>query len=120
MFALSTIRQTSGDAWPRLVSGLRTELGRDDVELLAAQFLDAEADDFRWDSRISERGLGPCQEDDGDAGTPLDRVAVLGQLAGRWYVAIACVDGEGRLWCLEGCTEFPHRMLAQKAFLALD
>lgn len=120
MHALSTILHTAVDAWPGLVSGLRAELGRDDVELVAAQFLDAEADDFRWDSRVAERGLGPCEEDVGEVGTPLDRVAVLGQLAGRWYAATACVDGEGRLWSMHGCTEYPHRMGAERAFLALD
>jgi len=118
MLALSTIRHSEADAYPGLVAGLRTEFRTDNVELVAALFLDAEADDFRWDSRVAERGLGPC-EDSEEAEAALDRVAILGILAGRWYAACASIDGEGRLWAMHGCTEYAHRRDAERAYLAM-
>jgi hypothetical protein len=83
-------------------------------------FLDAEADDFRWDSRVAERSLGPGEADAEEGETPLERVAVLGQMAGRWYAAIACVDTDGRLWAMHRCTEHSCREDAGRAFLAMD
>jgi len=120
MLALSTIRHIEADAYSGLVAGLRAEFHSDDVELVAAMFLDAEADDFRWDSRVAERGLGPCEDEAENAEVPLDRVAFLGQLAGNWYAATAGIDGEGRLWSLQFCTDHGCYRDAKKAFMAFD
>ncbi|WP_156457600.1 hypothetical protein [Altererythrobacter sp. Root672] len=78
-----------------LVDALRAEFGA----VLAARILEAEALDFLWDARISERYLGQhfgwdfeyC--DDGE--TDLSRVAILSFLDGSWHAALCLADGDG-------------------------
>ena len=119
MYDFATIKHGETNGWSALLHGLRIEFASDDIEVLAAQFLDAEEDDFRWENRVAERGLGLCEEETQEAGTELDRVAILGCLAGRWYAGIACVDGDGRLWAMHGCTRFGRRLDAERAFESL-
>lgn len=119
MYDSTVIRRAGTDAYSALLAGLRSEFANDDVEVLAAQFLDAEAEDFHWESRIAERGLGACDEEEIEAGVELDRVAILGCLAGRWYAAIVCVDGDGRVWAMHDCDRFDGRKAAERAFAAL-
>src|SRR3546814_4483860 len=73
------------------------ELKKPDVELLAAHVLDAERDDFHWESRFDERHLGAYESLD-DEPEELDRLAIIGYLKGRWHTAICIVDGEGCLF----------------------
>lgn len=119
MLALSPIQTCDRDAYPALVQGLRTEFRTDDVDPVAAWFLDAEIDDFRWESRVAERGLGAMDAVDSGEQIELDRVAFLGRLDGHWYAATACVDGDGRLWSMQGCTEFADCREAERAFRVL-
>lgn len=77
-----------------LVAGLEIELGRSAGEALAQRFLDAEESDFLWDVRGEERWLG-SYDGFGEDDLELDRIAIWGRLADRWFMAIMLVDGEG-------------------------
>jgi hypothetical protein len=110
----------------KLVAGLEVEFGRGAGTALAARFLEAEESDFVWDARVCERWLGTFENDawamDADGSEPeieLDRVAVLGRLDGRWFVAVSIVDGDGQaqgLMARRGCAS---ERSARIAFAAL-
>lgn len=87
-----------------LVEGLEREFGSAAGAALAERFLRAEAADFHWEARLSERWLGSYESLDEEGGE-LDRVAICGQLDGAWFAAICLVDGEGR----------PHGLMARRA-----
>lgn len=74
-----------------LVRALRAEFGA----VVAARILEAEALDFLWAARVSERYLG--QYGDGGSGGDgeLSRVEIVGFLDGSWHSALCLVDGEG-------------------------
>jgi hypothetical protein len=98
MTMISAIPTGAVDPYSRLLSGLRTEFGCDDVGALADRILSAEAADFHWDSRVAEHYLGQyvglnfsCD----DLEEELCRVVILSFLAGRWHVGVCLVDGEG-------------------------
>lgn len=98
MTIISAISGGSGDAFARLVAGLKREFGQADVSALAAQILDAEKAEFHWDSRIAERYLGQhCPFDLGyeDEQADLVRMAILSEVAGRWHAGVCIVDGDG-------------------------
>jgi len=88
-----------------LVAGLEIEFGRGVAEGLAERFLAAEECDFSWDARIEERWLGTYPALD-DMAFELDRVAILGRLDGKWFVATCLVDGDA----------MPHGMTGRRAF----
>jgi len=98
-----------------LVAGLEIEFGRGAGEALAARFLEAEESDFLWDARVSERWLGayPAQDEEN---FELDRVAIMGRLDGRWFVAVSIVDGDGNPHGLMGQREFGSERAAREAF----
>jgi hypothetical protein len=98
MTIISTISGGSGDAYARLVDGLRMELGCDDIAALADRILQAEKVDFYWQARVRERYLGQhfaLDFDDQNAGEDVSRIAILSFLASRWYAGVCLVDGNG-------------------------
>lgn len=90
------------------------EMGSDGPAM-AAFWIAAETADFHWEARTDERGLGAYEsldvyEDE------LDRVAIVGNLEGRWFAAIAIVDGNGAVHDLLRCDHFPAADAAALAF----
>ena len=88
----------AGDAYARLVDGLRMELGCSDIGALAERIFEAEKADFHWQARVRERYLGQHVEldfGDEDASDDLSRIAILSFLGQRWHAGICLVDGEG-------------------------
>ena len=97
-----------------LIAGLEIEFGRGAGAALAERFLAAEEADFCWDARVEERWIG-AYESVGDDGFELDRVAIVGRLKGRWFVAQMIVDGEGCAHGMIGKREFRSARAARKA-----
>ena len=115
MTIISAIPGGSGDAYARLVEGLRQEFGCADIGTIAERIFEAEKADFHWDARIDERHLGQhfsldCDEDE------LARVAILSFLAGRWHAGICLVDGDGDAVDLLWLRSFDRREDATEAF----
>lgn len=99
-----------------LVAGLEREFGHDAGEALAQRFLDAEEAEFLWEARDQERWIGSYEAADSEAGVELDRIRIVGRLAGRWFVAVMIVDGDGNPHGLLGKRSFGHRRGAMAAF----
>lgn len=98
MTIISAIPGGSGDAYARLVEGLRGELGCTNIAALADRIFEAEKAEFHWEARVRERYLGqhfPLDCGDEDAGEELSRIAILSVLGARWHAGICLVDGEG-------------------------
>lgn len=116
-----TMFQSIGAASDRvvatLVAGLEIEFGRGAGEALAQRFLEAEESDFLWDARASERWLGAYESID-EEDFELDRVAIIGRLDGRWFVAVSIVDGNGNAHGLIGRRSFRSEARAGEAFAA--
>lgn len=92
MTVISAISAGRADA---VLEALRLEFGG----ILAGRVLEAEALDFLWEARISERYLGQYLDDIFGSGAPdeeLSRVAILSVLDGQWHVASCLIDNEGR------------------------
>ena len=88
----------SGDAYERLVEGLRTELGCSDIAALAERIFEAEKAEFHWDARVREHYLGQhfaLDLSDEDGGEDISRIAIMSFLAGRWHAGVCLVDGDG-------------------------
>jgi len=101
-----------------LVAGLELEFGTGAGRALSERFLAAEESDFVWDARVQERWLGryeALEEEDFE----LDRVAVIGRLDGRWFVAVCIVDGDGNAHGMIGRRGFAKATAARKAFATL-
>ena len=98
-----------------LVSGLEIEFGHGAGEALAQRFLDAEAVDFHWDARRDERWIGAYASAD-EEDIELDRVAVIGRLNGKWFVAVMIVDGDGNAHGMMGKRIFGREREARAAF----
>jgi hypothetical protein len=119
MTIISAIPGGSGDAYARLVEGLRLEFGCADVGALATRIFEAEKAEFHWDARVRERYLGqhfPLDFDDDEAGEELARVAFLSFVAGRWHAGVCLVDGEGCAAELLWLRSFERREDASEAF----
>lgn len=119
MTIISAIPGGSGDAYARLVEGLRLEFGCADVGALAERIFEAEKVEFHWEARIAERYLGQhflLDFGDEDAGGELARVAILGFVAGRWHSGVCVVDGDGCAVDLLWSRSFEHREDAEEAF----
>ena len=98
MTVISAIPGGSGDAYERLVEGLRHELGCADISALAERIFEAEKADFHWQARIREHYLGqhlPFDLADEDASADFVRIAILSFVRGRWNAGVCVVDGEG-------------------------
>ncbi|WP_374414951.1 hypothetical protein [Novosphingobium colocasiae] len=115
-----TMFQTLGAASDRvmatLVAGLEIEFGRGAGEALAVRFLEAEESDFLWDARASERWLGTYESADDEEDFELDRVAIMGRLDGRWFVAVSIIDGDGNPHGLLGRRNFRSERQAREAY----
>lgn len=120
MAMVQSFSAASGAAQDRvmaaLVAGLEREFGQDAGEALAQRFLDAEEAEFLWEARDRERWIGAYQGADSEADVELDRVRIVGRLAGRWYVAVMIIDGDGHPHGLLGKRSFRHRRAAMTAF----
>lgn len=117
MTTISASAAAPTDPFSTLARELEGELGTGDGAGLAAYFVEAERADFYWQARLGERPLGAYQgfEDDGE--TALERVAVSGFFAGRWFVATCLVDGAGAVHDLMDLMRFEHEIEAQAAFV---
>lgn len=115
MAQLQSISAASDRVMAALISGLEIEFGRGAGEALAYRFLEAEEVDFHWDARVQERWIGAYHNVDDDD-FELDRVAILGWLDGRWFVATMIVDGEGNAHGMLGHRAFGSKAAAQKAY----
>lgn len=105
MVEVQSIGGASDRVMAALIAGLESEFGRGAGAALAERFLAAEESDFCWDARIEERWLGAYTSVD-EEDIELDRVAVIGRLDGRWFVAVCIVDGE----------EVAHGMMGRRTF----
>lgn len=94
MSMYQSIGTASDRVMATLMAGLEIEFGRGAGEALAQRFLDAEETDFLWDARIEERWIG-SYESIYDEDLELDRIAICGQLDGRWFASVMLVDGDG-------------------------
>ena len=115
MSMMQTIGMASDRVLAVLVSGLEAEFGRGAGEALAHRFLEAEAVDFHWDARVSERWIGSYDSLD-DEEVELDRVKILGLLDGKWFVAVMIVDGDGNAHGMMGKRIFGRQRDALTAF----
>ncbi len=98
MTIISAIPGGSGDAYARLVEGLRLEFGCADIGILAERIFEAEKADFHWDARVREHYLGqhfPPDCGDDDPCEDLSRIAILSFVGGRWHAGVCLVDGDG-------------------------
>ncbi len=116
---MTTISASAGtriDPFERLIAGLEWEFQSADCDAVARRFLDAEAADFHWEARRDERTLGPYEglEDDGEG--PLARVAIVGCLAGKWFVATMIRADAGGVLELIRCEHFAGCEEAGRAF----
>jgi hypothetical protein len=119
MTIISAIPGGSGDAYARLVEGLRIEFGCADVGALAQRIFEAEKVCFHWEARVQERYLGqhfPLDFGDEEAGEDLARIAILSFVAGRWHAGVCLVDGEGCAAEMLWLRSFDRREDASEAF----
>lgn len=119
MTIISAIPGGSGDAYARLVEGLRLEFGCADVGALAERIFEAEKVEFHWEARIAERYLGqhfPLDFGDEDAGDELSRVAIVSFVGGCWHAGVCVIDGEACPVDLLWSRSFEHREDAEEAF----
>lgn len=114
MTFISRIEAASDRVTAALVAGLELEFGRGAGEALAGRFLTAEEADFVWEARDEERWLGAYESVE-DEGFELDRVAIIGRMKGRWFVAQMIVDGEGCAHGMLGKREVGNAKAAREA-----
>lgn len=103
------------DVFPALVAGLEREFGTADCGALAQHFIEAEEADFYWESRSAERHLGRYDAFEDDE-VERDRVAIIGRLAGRWYMAVMVVDGDGAVDRMLHLRRFDSMAQAARAY----
>jgi hypothetical protein len=96
------------DPFDRLVAEFESDT-------LAQRFLDAEEADFHWRSRLDERLLGRYQSVDDEQQT-LTRIAVIGRMQARWYVAMCLVDSDHTVDDLLWVRRFDAKAEAQTIF----
>ena len=118
MTMFQPISKASDRVMNALIAGLELEFGRGAAEALAERFIAAEESDFCWDARIEERWLGAYATDIEDD-FELDRIAVLGRLDGRWFVAAILVDGDEMAHGMTGKRSFSSGKAARLAYDAL-
>ena len=118
MTQFQTIGATSDHVMATLVAGLDIEFGRGAGEALAARMLAAEECDFLWEMRQAERWLGPYESTGWDE-IELDRLAIIGRLDGRWFVAVSIIDGDGQVHGLIARRGFEREDEARAAYNAM-
>ena len=119
MTIISAIPGGPGDAYARLVEGLRLEFGCADVGVLAERIFEAEKADFHWDARVREHYLGQhfaLDFDDDEIRDELFRMAILSFVAGRWHAGVCLVDGDGCAMELLWLRSFEAREDAAEVF----
>jgi hypothetical protein len=119
MTIISAVPGGSGDAYARLVEGLRMEFGCSDIGALAERIFEAERVDFHWGVRVRERYLGQhfaLDFGDEDAGDDVSRIAILSFVTGRWHAGVCLVDGDGCAVDLLWLRSFDRREGASEAF----
>ena len=119
MTIISAVPGGSGDAYARLVEGLRLEFGCADVGALAERIFEAEKVEFHWEARVAERYLGqhfPLDFGDEDCADELARVAILSFVAGHWHAGVCVVDDDGCAADLLWSRSFQRREDAAEAF----
>ena len=114
MTYVSRIEAASVRVTEALIAGLEIEFGRGAGAALAERFLAAEEADFCWDARVEERWIGAYESLEDEA-FELDRVAITGQLKGRWFWAQMSVDGDGCAHGMLGRRELGSARAARKA-----
>lgn len=115
MSMIQSIGEASDRVMAALISGLEIEFGRGAGEALAHRFLEAEETDFHWDARMEERWIGAYQNDEDDE-FELDRVAILGRLDDKWFIAVMIVDGDGNAHGMTGKRTFRSDREARDGF----
>jgi len=118
MATISILQTASRDAYPALLAGIEQQFGCEGSVEIASQFLEAELADFHWESRIEERHLG-AYEGETEESEELDRVAIIGQLRGVWFVAICIVDGNGAVHWMQDLRLMKSAADAENAFVRL-
>lgn len=118
MTTVQSISHASDRVMAALITGLELEFGRGAAEGLAERFIDAEESDFCWDARIAERWLGAYATEIEDE-FELDRIAIMGRLNGRWFVAVMIVDGDGMAHGMMSKRMMASRHAAQLAYANL-
>ena len=111
----SAIGTVANRTFERLVAGLEIEFGQAAAEGLAQQFIEAEDADFAWEARHAQRWLG-CYESLDDEEELLDRMAVMGRMGDRFYVAILIVDEGERVQAMLGKRDFATQIEALEAY----
>ncbi|HEX5184974.1 MAG TPA: hypothetical protein VFW19_17685 [Allosphingosinicella sp.] len=97
------------------IDALRAEFGA----IMAARMVEAEAADFLWETRVSERYLGQHLDVEfggDDECIELSRIAVLSLLDRRWHASVCLVDGEGAAVDLLWKQDFQRRDEAEAAY----
>jgi len=97
------------------VDAIRAEFGA----VMSARILDAEAAEFMWESRVSERYLGQQIDiliDDDEASEDVSRMAFLSDFDGNWHAGICLVNGNGDAVELVWKRRFGRNFEAQMSF----
>ena len=97
------------------VEMIRAEFGA----VMAARIMEAEALDFLWEARVSERYLGQhvgAIDDDEDRFEDISRIAFLSHLDGEWHAGICLMDGDGNSIDLLWKRRFESILEARLAF----
>ena len=87
--------------------------------MMTARIVDAEAAEFLWESRVSERYLGFHVDAFGEAeeaDEDMSRIAFLSHFDGDWFAGICLVNGEGNAVELVWKRRFANVLEAQMAF----
>ena len=95
MTDFANIAAAAHDPFPQLLAELRLEFGHAADAHLAREILALEELDFLWDARVAARCLGAA-EGFGTSEGRLHLWQLIGCLDGRWYVAKALTDTDGR------------------------
>lgn len=111
----SAIGIAANRTFERLVAGLEIEFGREASEGLAQQFIEAEDADFAWEARHAQRWLG-CYESLDEEDELLDRMAVMGRMGDRYYVAVLIVDEQDHVQAMLGKRDFAMEAEALEAY----
>lgn len=115
MSMMQSVGVASDRVMAALISGLEIEFGRGVGEALAHRFLEAEEVDFLWEARLGERWIGAYESAD-EEDIELDRIAIIGRLDGKWFVAMMIVDGEANAHGMMGKRKFGRESEARAAF----
>lgn len=117
MTDITLIQTPSRDAYSALVAR-REALHGAAARSIAAHDLEAECAEFHWESRLGERHLGRYEQAFDDEETPdeRERIAIIGMLEGRWFVAICIVDGEGAVHDIYRLSEAPNAAEAWRRY----